>query len=79
MIPILYTTVACPGCHRAKKWLDEHKIKYREVNLAEDWAATARLTSMGLMGAPVLEVNGDYILGFSPARYAKVFVEEVAR
>ncbi len=29
----IYTTSSCSSCRRAKKWMDEHKIEYREVNL----------------------------------------------
>jgi len=29
----IYTTPTCASCRKAKKWLDEHQIKYQEVNL----------------------------------------------
>ncbi len=29
----IYTTSSCSSCRRAKKWMEEHKIEYREVNL----------------------------------------------
>lgn len=30
---IIYTTPSCAGCRKAKKWFDEHKVKYIEKNL----------------------------------------------
>ncbi len=29
----IYTTPSCSSCRKAKKWLDDHKIKYEEKNL----------------------------------------------
>ncbi len=29
----IYTTSSCSSCRRAKKWMEEHNIAYREVNL----------------------------------------------
>lgn len=30
---IIYTTPSCSSCRKAKKWLDEHRIKYIEKNI----------------------------------------------
>lgn len=30
---IIYTTPSCAGCRKAKKWFDEHKVKYIEKNI----------------------------------------------
>lgn len=29
----VYTTPSCASCRKAKKWLEEHGIEYREINL----------------------------------------------
>ena len=29
----IYTTPSCSSCRKAKKWLDEHRIEYREKNI----------------------------------------------
>lgn len=29
----IFTTPSCSSCRKAKKWLNEHKIDYKEVNL----------------------------------------------
>ncbi|HBD74564.1 MAG TPA: transcriptional regulator Spx [Acholeplasmataceae bacterium] len=29
----IFTTPSCSSCRKAKKWLDDHKIKYNEINL----------------------------------------------
>jgi len=30
---IVYSTVWCPDCKRAKKFLDEHQIQYEEIDI----------------------------------------------
>lgn len=29
----IYTTPTCTSCRKAKKWLDERQVKYKEINL----------------------------------------------
>ncbi len=29
----IYTTPSCASCRKAKKWLDEHELEYKEINL----------------------------------------------
>ena len=29
----IYVTPTCSSCRKAKKWLDEHNVKYKEINL----------------------------------------------
>lgn len=29
----IYTTPSCASCRKAKKWLEEHNIPYREINI----------------------------------------------
>jgi len=29
----IYTTPSCSSCRKAKKWLDEQQLKYKEVNI----------------------------------------------
>jgi glutaredoxin len=38
---IMYTTKWCPDCRRAKSFLKERGVSYREVNIEEDSSAEA--------------------------------------
>ena len=29
----IYVTPTCSSCRKAKKWLEEHNVKYKEINL----------------------------------------------
>lgn len=62
---IVYSTVTCPWCFRAKDWLKEHNIKFEDVDVGADTArAQEMIDKSGQMGVPVIEVNGRIIVGF---------------
>ncbi len=33
---VIYGTHTCTDCKRSKKWLDEHKVSYKEIFLEDD-------------------------------------------
>ncbi len=62
---IVYSTQACPWCHRAKDFLREHNIEFEDKDVAEDLAARSELLQKsGRMGVPVLDIDGTIIVGF---------------
>ena len=61
----IYTTPSCPWCIKTKEFLKEHKVTYTEKNVAEDVdAAKEAIEKSGQRGVPVVEVDGQIILGF---------------
>lgn len=63
MNPItMYTTAWCPDCWRAKRFLKERGVSYREVNIEEDESAEEIVirANDGLRKVPTLEVGGRY-------------------
>jgi len=69
---IMYATNHCPICHKARRWLLERKIPYREINLEKDQAAAQSLAKKGQQqgvrttGVPIFEINGILVPGFDP-------------
>lgn len=61
----LYTSNNCPACEAAKRWLKENGIEFVEINLNHNEDEAFRLAQMGLLSVPVIEVNGNFIAGFS--------------
>jgi glutaredoxin 3 len=62
---IVYSTVTCHWCVRVKQWLDQHHIKYEDVNVGVDQEkAQEMIEKSGQMGVPVVEANGKIIVGF---------------
>jgi mycoredoxin len=63
MDPItMYTTTWCSDCRRAKSFLKERGVAFREVNIEQDPAAAALVTAAnkGKRKVPTLEVGGRY-------------------
>lgn len=61
----VYTTTTCPYCEMTKRFLKEHKIEYKEIDVSKDTkAATEMVEKSGQMGVPVIDINGEIIVGF---------------
>ncbi|HLD02304.1 MAG TPA: glutaredoxin family protein [Candidatus Nanoarchaeia archaeon] len=61
----VYSTPQCPWCHKAKEWLTENKVKFKDYNVAEDMKAAKHMVEMtGQRGVPVIEIGEDVIVGF---------------
>jgi mycoredoxin len=61
-IVTMYSTERCPDCWRAKSFLKERGVAFREVNIEEDAAAAALVmkANNGKRKVPTLEVDGRY-------------------
>lgn len=71
--PVVYTTPTCVWCGRVKSWLTENGVAFREVNIAADDAAAARLVARsGQQGVPQIEVGPDIVVGFDKPRLAQL-------
>jgi glutaredoxin-like YruB-family protein len=61
----VYTTPTCSWCTTLKTYLDQHQVRYQEVNVASDTsAAEAMVRKSGQQGVPQTEINGQMIVGF---------------
>ena len=58
----MYGTTWCPDCRRAKTFLKERGVDFREVNIEEDPAGEEIVirASDGKRKVPTLEVGGRY-------------------
>lgn len=61
----IYTTSSCPYCVMAKDYLKSKNIAYEEANVSNDPVARQEMIDKsGQMGVPVLDINGNIIIGF---------------
>lgn len=61
----VYSTQMCPWCHKAKEFLTQHKIKFKDVDVSADQkAADEMVKKSGQRGVPVIDANGTIIIGF---------------
>jgi len=61
----IYSTPACPFCRMTKNYLKEHKIPFTDINVAADpKAAKEMVDKSDQMGVPVIDIDGNIIVGF---------------
>lgn len=66
----IYTTAWCPACKKAKRWLGERGIAYKEYDVEKNPAAAARMKKLGGGGGvPFAVINGKTVLGFDADDY----------
>lgn len=61
----VYSTSSCPWCTVAKNYLASKNVKFEDVDVNRNRdAAMEMVRKSGQRGVPVLEINGDIIIGF---------------
>ena len=61
----VYTSSTCPHCKAAKNYLKENNIDFEEKNVDEDRSAIDYLVEKGHRGVPVINIDGEDIVGFN--------------
>jgi glutaredoxin len=58
----MYSTTWCPDCRRAKSFLKERGVSFREVNIEEDLSGEEIVINAnnGRRKVPTIEVDGRY-------------------
>ncbi|MEK7130693.1 MAG: glutaredoxin family protein [Patescibacteria group bacterium] len=70
---VIYSTPTCPFCIMAKNFFKKHNIAYEEKDVAADQtAAQEMIKKSGQMGVPVIEVDGDIMVGFDEAKLTEL-------
>lgn len=61
----IYSTPTCPWCIRTKQFLKENNIVFEDYDVSVDRAmADEMVKKSGQMGVPVLDIEGQIIVGF---------------
>lgn len=62
---VIYSTPTCTYCTMAKNFLKENKILFKEIDVSKDRkAAQEMIKKSGQMGVPVIDIDGNIIIGF---------------
>ncbi len=65
----VYSTPTCPYCIRAKQFLTENNIPFENCDVSLDQQkAEEMIQKSGQMGVPVLDIEGEIIVGFDKER-----------
>jgi len=68
----VYSTPTCPACKQTKEFLHENKIEFQEINVADDQKALQEMVEKsGHMAVPVIDIDGEIILGFDKSKLQK--------
>ena len=66
---IIYSAPWCAFCHAAKEYFDKLGITYEDRDVEQDIKyAQEAVSKSGQMGIPVIDIDGDIILGFDRPR-----------
>lgn len=61
----IYSTPTCPWCIRVKQFLKDNGILYQDLDVSTNQpAAEEMVQKSGQMGVPVLDIDGNIIVGF---------------
>ena len=70
---IVYSTTSCPWCAKAKEFLRENNVEFEDINVSEDIEKqTEMIMKSGQMGVPVIDIDGEIIVGFDVDRIRKL-------
>ena len=69
----IYTTPTCHFCGATKEFFTDHGVSYSEVNVAADQkAAEEMINKSGQMGVPVIDIDGQIVVGFNKPRLTEL-------
>ncbi len=61
----VYSTPTCVYCKLVKQYFAENKVEFKEVDVSSDEkAAEDMIEKSGQMGVPVVDIDGQIIVGF---------------
>jgi Glutaredoxin-like protein, YruB-family len=61
----VYSTPTCPWCTVAKNYLASKNVEFEDIDVSRNReAAMEMVRKSGQRGVPVLDINGNIIVGF---------------
>ena len=65
----IYSTPTCPFCIRAKQFLKDNNVIFEDIDVSVNQAAAEEMIrKSGQMGVPLLDIDGELIVGFDKER-----------
>lgn len=73
MIIKIYSTPTCPFCYVLKNYLKENGFEFEEIDISKETAKREELIKKtGLATLPVVEINGQLIVGFDKKKIDEI-------
>ncbi len=65
----VYSTPTCSWCHAVKDYLTSRQVSFADIDVSVDVAkAREMVTKSGQYGVPVLDIDGEIVVGFDRER-----------
>lgn len=69
----IFTIPTCPYSNKAKKFFKRRKLKFEETTLIKNEKARLEMIELsGQMATPVIEINGEVIVGFDEPAFKNI-------
>lgn len=69
----VYSTPSCPWCIRVKEFLRENNADFEDIDVSRNVnAAREMVKKSGQMGVPVIDADGEIIIGFNEPRLRQI-------
>ena len=72
--PVMYSTVSCPYCIKARKWLDKNDVPYRECDIEAVPACEEEWRRLGGNGVPFFLYKDEVRSSYSPQWMDQTFL-----
>ena len=70
---IVYSTPTCPYCVYAKNYFTKNGVVFKDVDVSRDRSAAEEMVNKsGQMGVPVIDIDGNILVGFQPNEFDKL-------
>ncbi len=65
----VYSTATCPFCLKVKQFLKGNNVEFEDIDVSADQEKVQEMVEKsGQMGVPVLDIEGEIIVGFDQDR-----------
>lgn len=69
----VYSTSTCPFCIRAKQFLKDNAVNFEDIDVSMNHeAAQEMIKKTGQMAVPVIDIEGELIVGFDKDKIKKL-------
>ena len=69
----VFSTPSCPYCVTLKEFLKENNIEFEAIDVSENKEALDEMVEKtGQMGVPVIDINGEMIVGFDKEKIVQL-------
>jgi len=69
----IFSTPSCPYCVTLKEFLKEKNFEFTDIDVSQDQGALEEMMAKTKqMGVPVIDINGEFIVGFNRERICQL-------